>query len=138
MPKVLIVDDSPTVLTSLTRLLEEGGCEVITARDGLTTLSNVIANTPDLILLDIGLPGVSGLDLCVAIKHMPDFASIPIIVITGSQRQFDQTMAYRLGVAAYIQKPVNPALLLRLVGQLTQPHRAAEMNSLTLGSAAAD
>jgi DNA-binding response OmpR family regulator len=125
MAKILVVDDSMTVLISLKRLLEENGHEVVAAHDGLTTLSTVISNTPDIILLDIGLPGVSGLDLCVAIKHMPAYASIPVIVITGSRRQFDEILAQKIGVQAYLQKPVDPQKLLDLIAQHVPHHNVA-------------
>ena len=137
MAKVLVVDDSMTVLLSLKRLLEENGHEVIPAQDGLTTLSTVVSNTPDLILLDIGLPGISGLDLCVAIKQMPQHRDIPIIIITASRRQFDHLLAYRMGVEAYLQKPVDPAQVLELVSKFATTGKIEAPGVMSLGTATA-
>lgn len=117
MAKVLVVDDNTSVLTSLTRLLEENGHEVIPAQDGLSTMSSVIKKSPDIILMDSVLPGMSGLDLCVAIRHMPGHQHIPIIMITASPRQTDYLMASRLGVKGYLRKPLDPQNVLDLVAK---------------------
>jgi CheY-like chemotaxis protein len=119
MAKVLIVDDSMTVLLGLRRLLEEYGHEVIPAQDSATALSTVVSNTPNLILLDIGLPGISGLDLCAAIKQMPEQRNIPIIIVTVSRREFDHLLADRMGVEEYLLKPVNPEQVVELVSKHT-------------------
>ena len=138
MSKVLVVDDNMQVLLSLTRLLEENGHEVIPAKDGPTTLSAVIFNTPDIVVLDNGLPGVSGLDLCVAIKHMPDHQNLPIIVLTTARRQFDDLLANRLGVEEYLQKPVDPQTLLDLVTKYTVNKTASRVPALNVGIASAN
>jgi DNA-binding response OmpR family regulator len=135
MAKVLVVDDSTTVLLSLKRLLEENGHDVLAAKDGLSTLSTMITNPPDIILLDIGLPGLSGLDLCVAIRRMPGCEHLPVIVITGSQRQFDEVMAQRIGVEGYLQKPVNPTQLLDMIAELTRNASPSDVQAYNLGTA---
>ena len=138
MAKVLVVDDNMQVLLSLTRLLEENGHEVVPAQDGPTTMAAVIFNTPDIVVLDNTLPGVSGLDLCVAIKHMPEHASLPIIVVTTARRQFDDLLANRLGVEEYIQKPVDPQMLLDMVTKYTKNKTASRTPALHVGVASAN
>jgi CheY-like chemotaxis protein len=136
MSKVLVVDDSTTVLLSLKRLLEENGHIVLAAKDGLSTLSTVISNTPDIILLDIGLPGVNGLDLCVAIKRIPGCDTIPVIIITGSRRQFDELHAQKIGVEGYLQKPVDPEQLLDMITQYATQSSPVDIQTVDLGTAA--
>jgi DNA-binding response OmpR family regulator len=117
MPTILIVEDSPTVAAGLRLILEPTGFEVAVAEDGLSAFSMLNKIRPELILMDIGLPGIQGLDLCAAIRQFPHFASIPIIIVTGSHKHIDFAMARHMGANGYLVKPVEADKLLALVNQ---------------------
>lgn len=115
MAIILAVDDSPTVLTTLELLLRGDGHEVLTARDGLSAFATIHKTAPDLILLDIGLPVVGGIELCIAIRQTPGFSATPIVMLTGSHKQVNINMAREFGANAYMTKPFEGDALLALV-----------------------
>jgi DNA-binding response OmpR family regulator len=122
MARILAVEDSMTVLNSLVQLLEREGYEVLTARDGLSAFAALQTSTPDLILLDIGLPGIGGIELCVAIRQTPTYKMTPIIMVTGSHKQVDARLAQQFGASAYITKPYVEAELLSKIESFLGTH----------------
>lgn len=115
MARILAVEDSITVLNTLVQLLEREGHEVSTAKDGLSAFAALQMSVPDLILLDIGLPGIGGIELCVAIRQTPRYSATPIIMVTGSHKQVDQRLAQHFGASAYVTKPYVEAELLAAI-----------------------
>lgn len=113
MTRVLIVEDSPTTLKALKTLLHQNGFEVHTARDAMTAMSELQAVSPNVLLLDIMLPGwASGVDLCVMARRLSKFDSMPIIMITASLSQTDARLASQFGADAYLKKPVSDEQLI--------------------------
>jgi DNA-binding response OmpR family regulator len=115
--KVLVVEDSLTALRMVEDLLSEQGHKVFSARDALSAFAILRAGRPDLIILDIGLPGIQGHELCAAIRQFPDLVSTPIIMVTGSHKQIDKRLSYAFGASAYITKPYKADELIEAVNQ---------------------
>jgi twitching motility two-component system response regulator PilG len=88
---------------------------VTTAPDGLSAFVALQTATPDLIILDIGLPYINGMDLCAAIRRIPTYSHIPVIIVTGSHKQIDATMANSYGAVGYFTKPYDDAELLAAI-----------------------
>lgn len=109
-PTVLVVDDERFNLSALHALLRED-CRVMVATDGEQGLAAARANRPDLILLDVTMPGLSGHDVCRALQQDPETRDIPIIFITARGDADDETFGFELGAADYIAKPFNHAVV---------------------------
>ena len=111
--KVLVVDDESLVGYLLTEFLTEEGYEVIAARDGVEALERTKRDTPDLILLDINMPRISGIEACRKLKEGERTRNIPVIVMTGLS--YDQTEALEAGADDCVQKPFDLVELSNLV-----------------------
>ncbi|MFZ8887193.1 MAG: response regulator [Steroidobacteraceae bacterium] len=111
MARILIVDDSPTEVFQMRKALEAGGFEVDTAADGAEAIRKVQAERPDLILMDIVMPGMDGFRATRQLSKDPDTRAIPIIVITGKEGESDRVWAMRQGAVDVLVKPVSPERL---------------------------
>lgn len=107
--KVLVVDDSKTELMFLTDLLQKQGMEVRTAENAEQAMARLEEEKPDLILMDVVMPGQNGFQLTRAITRNPDFADVPIIICTSKNQETDKVWGIRQGARDYITKPVNPS-----------------------------
>lgn len=116
---ILVVEDNLNNLDMLKRRLESRGYQVLSASDGIEAIGNTKLHQPQLILMDMNLPKVSGWDATVAIKSDPDCARIPIIALTASALVEDQTRALLCGCSAFHSKPVDMDLLVRQIQQFT-------------------
>lgn len=116
MTKVLVVDDDPDVLCAMSLRLGASGYETVQAADGAAALSAALRENPDVILLDLGLPGGDGFTVIEKLKASPELDTIPIIVVTARDPVNNLPQAYRAGAAAFFQKPFNNDLLLAVVG----------------------
>lgn len=110
--KVLIVDDSKTELMFLTALLQKNGMTVKTAEGGDEAFRRLAEDRPDLILMDVVMPGQNGFQLTRAISRTPEYADIPIIICTSKNLETDRVWGMRQGARDYVTKPVDPAELL--------------------------
>ena len=104
-PSILIVDDEPSILQSLSGLLSDEGFEVITANNGYEALKTIDSETPDLVLLDIWMPGIDGIETLKEIKK--NNASLPVMIITGHGNVETAVKATKLGAFDLIEKPLN-------------------------------
>ncbi len=104
-PSILIVDDEPSIVQSLSGLLTDEGFEVITANNGYEALKIIEAEAPDLVLLDIWMPGIDGIETLKEIKK--NSASLPVIIITGHGNVETAVKATKLGAFDLIEKPLN-------------------------------
>ena len=109
--KVLVVDDSKTELLYLTDLLQKKGMQVRTAENGEEALRRLAEDKPDLILMDVVMPGQNGFQLTRSITRDPSYASVPIIMCTSKNQETDRVWGMRQGARGYITKPVDPAEL---------------------------
>lgn len=110
LPTILIVDDEPQVIDLVCTVLT-GDHDILFALDGQRALDLAIGESPDLILLDVTMPGRDGFEVCRALKQHPDTASIPVIFVTGRIDPEDETKGLEIGAVDYVSKPINPAIL---------------------------
>ena len=109
---ILIADDEPNIVISLEFLLEHDGYEVQVARDGQEALDAIARQAPDLVLLDVMLPRVSGYDVCQRIRQNPAWAAVRIMMLTAKGREVEMTKGMALGADAYVTKPFSTKDLL--------------------------
>lgn len=110
--KVLIVDDSKTELMFMTNLLQKNGMSVRTAEGAEEAFRRLAEEKPDLILMDVVMPGQNGFQLTRSINRTPEYAHIPIIMCTSKSLETDRVWGMRQGASDYITKPVDAAELL--------------------------
>jgi putative two-component system response regulator len=116
---ILIVDDDEnTVRIIKTRLEMDPNYEILIAKTGEDALKISETKRPDLILLDLMMPGVSGIEVCDSIRHNPDLERTPIIIISALDDLRSQQECARMGISAYITKPINGKLLDNKVKQV--------------------
>jgi len=121
MKTVLVVDDDPDARDYLSTVLEDNGLAVLTAQDGSEALSKVEQEAPDLISLDITMPGKSGVAVYRKLKEDDQLKSIPVIIITGISDDFKTFISNRRNVPppeGYINKPVDADDFVRMVKKL--------------------
>jgi twitching motility two-component system response regulator PilH len=104
---ILLVDDSKTELHFLSELLEKRGYKIRTAEDAEEAMRRLGEETPDLILMDVVMPGQNGFQLTRAITRDPRFADVPVIMCTSKNQETDKVWGMRQGARDYIVKPVN-------------------------------
>jgi DNA-binding NtrC family response regulator len=113
--KILLVDDQPANLDVLRLLLEAQGCKVLLAPSGQVALKNASRARPDLILLDVMMPGMDGYEVCARLKADPDTADIPVIFITARDLEDDVVHGFEAGAVDYVAKPFKDQEVLRRV-----------------------
>ena len=118
MSRVLIVDDSPSQLVGMKRTVEKLGHQVITAEDGAAGVEVAKRELPDLILMDVVMPGLNGFQATRAISRDPDTRTIPIILCTSKSQETDKIWGMRQGARDYIVKPVNRDELLEKIAAI--------------------
>lgn len=118
-PRILAVDDEPDALELISTNLSSAGFIVVTAEDGEEALRKARANPPDLILLDLMLPEIDGLELCKLLRRDDATRDIPIIILTAKSGELDRVLGLELGADDYVTKPFSPReLVLRIKGML--------------------
>ncbi len=115
---ILIVDDNEQNLELLAAYLEELPCELRTARDGLEALESVHADKPDLVVLDVMMPRMSGFEVCKKLKTSPDTRSIPILMVTALNELGDIERGVESGTDDFLTKPVKKLELITRVKSL--------------------
>lgn len=119
MAKILVVDDEPDAVELVEFNLKNAGFEVITAADGAEALKQARAALPDLVVLDLMLPEVDGLEVCKLLRRDAATAGIPIIMLTAKAAEIDRVLGLELGADDYLTKPFSPReLMLRVKGLL--------------------
>ena len=115
---ILIADDEPNIVISLEYLLQRDGYRVVVARDGQEALDAIAAGPPDLVLLDVMLPRVSGFEVCQTVRENPALAGMPIVMLTAKGREVEVIKGLALGANAYITKPFSTQELLAQIHAL--------------------
>ena len=118
--EIFIVDDEPNVVVPIQFLMEQQGYRVMTAERGEDALDLIYQYKPDLVLLDIMLPGIDGWEVCEIIRLNPDFRDIKIIFLTAKGREAEIAKGLALGADAYITKPYSNAELVAKVKELLE------------------
>ena len=113
--KIMLVDDDAHVIDSLSNILNAAGFDVVAVADESTVLEKVRAELPSLIILDLALPQVPGLEICKRLKDDVATRHIPVIMLTAKSGDGDKVAGLRLGADDYVTKPFNPReLILRI------------------------
>lgn len=114
-PKILLVDDEPDALEVLGFKLKEAGYTALFAKDGARAIAAARTERPDLIVLDLMLPEVDGLEVCKILRRDPSTANIPILMLTARAAEMDRVLGLELGADDYVTKPFSPReLILRI------------------------
>ena len=116
--KILIVDDSPTERYYLTDILVRNGFAVTTADNGEEALARIKADKPQLILMDVVMPGANGFQVTRAIARDPELQDVPVIICSSKNQETDRIWGLRQGARDYIVKPVDPQQLLDKIATL--------------------
>jgi DNA-binding response OmpR family regulator len=118
MPTVLVVDDDPVILKLLEVNFEMEGFAVVLAHDGIEGVERARNDRPDLVISDIMMPNMSGLELLEQLKHDPATSGIPIILLSAKAQAADQQQGLDAGADDYITKPFEPLDLIERVNRL--------------------
>jgi len=113
--RVLVIDDSNTIRRSAEIFLKQGGCEVVLAEDGFDALAKISDHRPDLIFCDILMPRLDGYQTCAIIKRNPEFATVPVIMLSSKDGLFDKARGRMVGSEDYLTKPFTKDQLLQAV-----------------------
>ena len=116
--RVLIVDDEPNIVTALEFLLEKRGFEVMVASNGEEALARVEAFKPNLVLLDVMMPKVSGYDVCQRMRADPRWRGIKIVMLSAKGREVEVSKGMSLGADLYVTKPFSSAELVATIDKL--------------------
>ncbi|HEX6749044.1 MAG TPA: response regulator [Longimicrobium sp.] len=124
---VLVVEDSDAIRTAFTILLEESGYDVAAAPNGAEAVRLAAERTPDLVLLDLGLPDIPGVEVARQLKAAPRTQNTPVVALTGRDDDGDREALRAAGCAAYLVKPVDTQALIRaLPGYIEASSAVAE------------
>ena len=115
--KVLVVDDEPHIFGIVQRYMEteDQNVQVLQALDARTGLNLVTDQEPDIVVLDIMMPGMNGLEMCETLRSTPETAHIPVIILSAKTSEDDIAAAYKAGANNYVTKPFSPIQLARLI-----------------------
>jgi phosphate regulon transcriptional regulator PhoB len=130
MSKILIVDDEKDIVELLSYNLEKEGFSTVKAYDGETALNLVKTKKPELIILDLMLPKMNGLDVCRAIRHDPATANIPIIMLTAKADEVDKIIGLEIGADDYMTKPFSVKELVARVRTILRRSKEREKTPL--------
>lgn len=130
MPHVLLVDDELVLRTSLSFTLQQHGYRVTTAPDGITALKLLEADCPDLMVLDLMLPGIDGLEVCRRLRRS---SALPVIMLTARGQEADKIQGLKIGADDYVTKPFSSRELIARIESLLRRH-AAILDSRSLVS----
>ena len=125
--RILIVDDEPDILELVQYNLAQAGYRVVTAKSGEEAMARVSTDRPDLVVLDLLLPGVDGLQLCQTLKHNPHTAAVPVLMLTAKSEEADIVTGFELGADDYLTKPFSPRVLLARVKALLRGKSRLEL-----------
>ena len=131
--RLLIVEDEPILVKLMTDCLQQAGYQVFTLENGLEVVDWIKEQSPDLILLDLNLPGKHGMEIC---KEVRSFSTVPIVMVTSCAEEIDRLLGLELGADDYICKPFSPrelaarvkAILRRTTGQLSPSTQDLTLN----------
>src|SRR5947208_13227547 len=129
--KILIVEDEASLAEVLSYNLQREGYEVAVAKEGREGLRKAQMQLPDLVILDLMLPGLNGLDICRELRAVPRTAGISILMLTAKGEETDQIVGFAVGAADYVTKPFTVKVLLQgikvLLRPATEPEPAADV-----------
>ena len=128
--RILVIEDDATMARMLRALLEQARYAVRVERSGLTGLSGAALDSPNLVILDVGLPDMNGYEVCRKLRQQGNPWSMPILIFTGLDKPVDQLRGFAFGADAYLTKPCDPDEILRTVALLLG-HQEAEFSEIS-------
>jgi two-component system, OmpR family, alkaline phosphatase synthesis response regulator PhoP len=118
LKKILIIDDNPAVCSMLEHLFKDNHYSTVTVQDGLDGLYKARQEKPDLILLDVILPGMDGFKVCRMIKFDPQLKKIPVVILTSRMTEEDREMGFQCGADGYLMKATSTDSILKEIRKL--------------------
>jgi len=118
MARVLIVDDSPTETYKLSGMLEKHGHAVMTAETGEDGVAKAKSDRPDVVLMDIVMPGLNGFQATRQLTKAQETANIPVIIVTTKDQETDRVWGLRQGAKAYLTKPIEEKVLVKTIDEV--------------------
>jgi len=107
-PKILVVEDDPISLRLMVETLQRGHYEVVTATNGLEGIKKARTQSPDMVVLDIMLPGIDGFEICYRLRADPKTAPLPVLMVSAKSDQIDKETGLKVGADDYLTKPILP------------------------------
>ncbi len=123
--KILVIEDDPPTLRLITYTLQQEGYRVLTATNGLTGIRKAQNENPDLILLDVMLPGIDGFEICHRLRTETQTAGLPIILVSAKAQEIDKTVGLKVGADDYISKPWQRSELTAKIADILERKSAA-------------
>ncbi len=123
MPKILIVDDEPKMrilLEETLEKLEDKGVELLTADNGKDALEIIMTKKPELVILDVKMPGMSGLEVCNTVKNVLGMKDIYVLMLTANTQEVDKQRGIDVGADIYITKPFDPKEIIKKAAKVLE------------------
>ena len=138
-PRILLIEDEKSIIELIKFTLEQEGFNLSVCRDGSEALDAALTHPPDLVLLDLMLPGVDGIEICKILRRNPKTADIPVIILSAKGEESDRVLGLELGADDYIAKPFSPReLVARIRAVLRRGRKPSQKNSVRIGDFTAD
>ncbi|RMF19927.1 MAG: response regulator [Gammaproteobacteria bacterium] len=118
MARILVVDDSPTEIRKITSILEKHNHEILTADNGADGVAKARSESPDLVLMDVVMPGLNGFQATRQLTRAEETAHIPVVIVTTKDQETDKVWGTRQGAKGYLVKPVDEQALIDTINQL--------------------
>jgi len=131
-PRILVIDDEPDLRALVRVNLEQAGHRVETVENGRDALAALKESLPDLVVLDLMLPDISGTDLCRRLRYDPETAELPIIMLTAKGEEVDRVVGFELGADDYVTKPFSPRELTLRIAAVLRRRSANRQNGARL------
>lgn len=112
---IMVVDDSKTIRNIMALILQKLGHQVVMAASAMEALSTLTTVVPDLIFLDVTLPGMDGLDVCKVIKKNKAVQHVPVVMLSGNDEVFDKVLGHLAGAVDYLSKPFEPETIVKCI-----------------------
>jgi two-component system alkaline phosphatase synthesis response regulator PhoP len=116
--KVLVVDDEPDVVEILSYNLSKENFAVFKAYNGVDAIASAKLNHPDLIIMDVRMPGITGIETCRQMREIEELKQIPVLFLTADSDEYTTIHAFEAGANHFITKPVRPAILIGMIHEL--------------------
>lgn len=116
--RILVVDDEPHIRRLVSFALQKRGYQVLEAQDGMEGISIAVAESPDLILMDVMMPLMTGFEAVERLKSDPATASIPVIMLSAKSQEYEQNEGLKRGAVKYVCKPFTPSVLGEVVAEV--------------------
>ena len=124
--KILVIEDDPVSSRLASYTLEKAGYQVVTASNGLQGLRKARSEKPDLLILDVMLPGVDGFEICHRLRADPQTAQLPILMLSAKFQEIDRQTGLKAGANVYLTKPVSPSEMVSRVEELLAQKTSSE------------